>query len=598
MLLENVRIHNFRSLKDTGWVHIHDITAFIGENDGGKTACTSAIQLIFEKNSKVEEGDFTWEKSNGQNQTLRAETIILEAKLKVKNEEKEEVSSILGEKKCEIHIKKVFHLNGTIDMLLFTQIPEIEEFREDWESKTIPLLKELAGKYNIDLEGVSKKGEIVEKINEWVNMHPKVPGEKLVPSRLLSFLPRVEIFSSTKGNPEEIVNSVLKLLCKNEITNEKYSGSIKAIEEGITQTLKQKVNELTPHICKYYDEVKEVQIDPVFSISSGIGNTPLKLLKEGGGPIELERKGDGKKRQVALGIYEWSTTALNSQDTQDDVILIMDEPDTHMDYNSQRKLYDIICTYVSPKMQLIVCTHSLNLINRMAVNKINHFSLDDDGYTCVEYLKFEDGETEEFFINEIGHSIGLDTGTMFHERCFLIVEGPTEAHALPQFFKLIYGKSMHSAGIKLINGESNGGVRNFAKFLNNNNRKVLFLLDSDCVSGPHQRIFNKDNLIRDGFDIQNQVFFIGQMEFEDSFTDETYVSFANESYPRTDGRSWEFNDFSNLRMDGKFSEKLTRLFREGKPSIGYKMGNYVKEKEIIPQAIIEVLKKADEFANG
>lgn len=341
--------------------------------------------------------------------------------------------------------------------------------------KTVADLKELATRYDIDLSGATNKGLILKRIQEWVNDQPTVEGEKAIPAPLLQLLPRVEVFSSSKVlNPEEVVNNVLKLLCKNEINSGKYQGQIQEIETGITETLREKVAELTPYIKKYYDEVEGVYIDPVFNISSGIANVPLKLYKVGGGPIELQRKGDGKKRQVALGIYEWSTEALNNQEILDNVILIMDEPDTHMDYHSQRKLFDIISTYVNNSMQVIICTHSLNLINRMPVNKINHFYLDQNSYTKIESLLVEDEETETLFINEIGLSLGLDTGTMFHERCFLVVEGPTELHALPQLFRKIYGKSMQSAGIKLVNGENNGGARNFAKFLNQNRRNVIF----------------------------------------------------------------------------------------------------------------------------
>lgn len=600
MKLKSIKVKNFRSLRNTDWIKINDLTAFIGENDGGKTAGTEIIRLLCDKSAKVEEGDFTWIKADGNAEELiREKVIILEGKLTVKSEEKEIVTEVIGEEIDEIHIRKKFYFNGTSELLIETMVPQLEQFREDWESNTVPVIKDLADQHSIDITGVGTKGPIIKKINDWLILQPKIIGEKTLSNQIIGILPRVEVFSASKtGNPEEVVNNVLRLLCKNEIANERYSGRIKEIEKGISDTLQEKVDELIPHIQKYYNEVQGVQIDPVFNISSGLGQTPLKLFKAGGGPIELERKGDGKKRQVALGIYEWSTEALSSQSVNDDVILVMDEPDTHMDYNSQRKLYDIISSYVRPTMQVIVCTHSLNLINRMSVNKINHFSLDSDGYTVIESLSVENEETESMFINEIGLSLGLDTGTIYHERCFLIVEGPTESHALPQFFKLIYGKSLQSEGIKLLNGENNGGVRNFSKFLNNNNRNVVFLLDTDCITGPHKRIFNSDNLSRDGFDIDNQVFFIGEKEFEDAFTDETYASLGNHFFSKEQGEFWGEEDFRNLRDEDKFSEQVMRLFRKGKPDIGYKMGEHITDVENIPTAIVEVLRKAKELANS
>lgn len=106
MILLEVRISNFRSLKETNWVKIHDLTAFIGENDGGKTACTDAIKLLFDKAAKPEEGDFTWEYDADENRHRRAEKIILEAKLKVKETEVKQVTEILGQEERIIHVKK------------------------------------------------------------------------------------------------------------------------------------------------------------------------------------------------------------------------------------------------------------------------------------------------------------------------------------------------------------------------------------------------------------------------------------------------------------------------------------------------------------
>ncbi len=597
MNLTEIKITGFRSLKETEWIKIHDLTAFIGENDGGKTACTDAIKLLFDKTSKPDVGDFTWVYDE-EDEHHRATIIVLQAMLQVKDREREQIIEILNEDIDTIHVKRTFNLDNTSSFSIVGQVPEIQEFRENWQGKTVAELKELARRYNIDLTGRTNKGPIVEKIQEWVSGRPTVEGEKAIPVPLLLLLPRVELFSSSKAiNPEEVVNNVLKLLCKNELSSGMYQGQIQEIENGISISLREKVSELTPYIQKYYDEVDGIKIDPIFNISSGLAYVPLKLYKAGGGPIELQRKGDGKKRQVALGIYEWSTEALRNQEIRDDVILIMDEPDTHMDYYSQRKLFDIICTYINNSMQVIICTHSLNLINRMPVNKINHYYLDQNSYTKVERLILEDEETETMFINEIGLSLGLDTGTMFHERCFLVVEGPTELHVMPQLFRTIHGKSMQSAGIKLVSGENNGGARNFAKFLNRNRRNVIFLLDTDCIIGPQSRVFTRDTLIRDGFDIANQVFFIGTAELEDAFSNEVYVSLASRFYPKADGTVWRVGEFAALRAVGKFSDNLQALLHDSKPNIGYNLGKAIISVDDIPQIIINTLTKAYELAN-
>jgi hypothetical protein len=356
---------------------------------------------------------------------------------------------------------------------------------------------------------------------------------------------------------------------------------------------------LTPFVKKYYSEIEEARIDPVFNIQSGLVPVPLKLSKAGGGPIELEKKGEGKRRQVALGIYEWTTESLKGG-VEEDVLLILDEPDTHMDYHSQRRLFDIIQNYVETDMQVVICTHSLHLINRMPIEKIHHFRLDMEGWTKIENMTAGEDEEEARFINEIGLSLGLDTGTVFHERCFFVVEGQTEMHALPEIFNLQFDESLQAAGIKLVNGEGNAGARHFAKFLKDNGRNVIFLLDSDCRGGGgRNRIFSAASLLEDGFLVGEHVFFVGEVEFEDAFEDAVIATLANRYHPRGEEGPWHSEEFSSMRNgDTKLSNLLSRLFRCPKPQIGHELGQTIRDTGHIPDQIVTALAKAYDLANS
>lgn len=476
----------------------------------------------------------------------------------------------------------------------------MKNFRDNWEGHTVPNLRSLADEHGVDVSGVSLKADIVGKIREWLENEPTVEGERELPNGFFDLLPRVEVFSSSQAvDPEQVINDALRILCKQEIASDRYRGEIKAIEEGITESLRQKLQELTPYVKKYYSEIEEARIDPVFNIQSGLVSVPLKLSKAGGGPIELQKKGEGKRRQVALGIYEW-TTELLKDGVDEDVLLILDEPDTHMDYHSQRKLFDIIQSYVETDMQVIICTHSLNLINRMPVDKIHHFRLDAEGWTTIENMSAGGDEMEARFINEIGLSLGLDTGTVFHERCFFVVEGQTEMHALPELFRLLFDESLQSAGIKLVNGEGNAGARHFAKFLKDNGRNVVFLLDSDCRSdGGRNRTFSASSLLDDGFLVGEHVFFVGEVEFEDAFEDAIIATLANQHHPRDGEGPWRSEDFSSMRGgDLKLSNRLQRLFRCSKPQIGHELGQTLQDKEHVPDQIETALARAYDLANA
>lgn len=125
------------------------------------------------------------------------------------------------------------------------EVPQPEEFRGDWTNYTLDRLKELAQTYDIELTGARRKQEVIEKISSWLALQPYVHGERKLSTTVYDLLPRFEVFSSSEANdPDQVVNAVLKSLCREEINSDKYSGQIKQIEEGISETLSQKVAEL------------------------------------------------------------------------------------------------------------------------------------------------------------------------------------------------------------------------------------------------------------------------------------------------------------------------------------------------------------------
>ena len=131
MWLEAVKITNFRSLRETAWIKISDLVAFIGQNDGGKTACTDALRLLLDRSARPDEGDFSWETISGQESHCRAESIVVEAKLAVQEKDKDRVQELLGADTAEIHIKRTFILNGGSSLSMIGEVPAHEDFRDN-----------------------------------------------------------------------------------------------------------------------------------------------------------------------------------------------------------------------------------------------------------------------------------------------------------------------------------------------------------------------------------------------------------------------------------------------------------------------------------
>jgi len=134
-------------------------------------------------------------------------------------------------------------------------------------------------------------------------------------------------------------------------------------------------------------------------------------------------------------------------------------PDTHLDYLSQRKVFEIIKKIAQQDgVNAIVCTHSLKLIDRIPLTDVIHFEL-EGGTTRINAIEAESPELTELFLYQISDSMGLHNSVMLNERCFLVIEGLTEMGALPVLFRLRFGFSPQAADVRIVNGEGGVGVR-------------------------------------------------------------------------------------------------------------------------------------------
>ena len=207
------------------------------------------------------------------------------------------------------------------------------------------------------------------------------------------------------------------------------------------------------------------------------------------------------------------------------------------------------------------------------------------------------------FLYQISENMGLKNSIMLNERCFLIVGGETEVYSLPIIYGKLFPYSLQAGGIRLLSGEGCGGVKSLAKFLNNNMRNVMFLIDNDVKTKPRNRIFTPDKLEQDGFDIDDQVFFVGNQEYEDAFSDELYLKTANSYWKKHDGTVWRVEEFAELRNSEDFSDQLLKLLRREthtsitKRQIALCLAKSIERPEEIPQSIQDCFCKANDLAN-
>jgi hypothetical protein len=246
------------------------------------------------------------------------------------------------------------------------------------------------------------------------------------------------------------------------------------------------------------------------------------------------------------------------------------------------------------------------MVDQAPARSIRRLSLDEHGTTVAEQLHVDSDPEVEEFLKQLARDIGISNSLLFYDRCFVLIEGGTEEIALPLFYRRIYGHSMLEDGIRLVNvGGCGGGTEILSLFKNNRQEHVLIFADSDVKTNSSAR-FRKETLRQLGYAdalLNSIIIHIGDMEFEDAFSDEVIAQCISTKWMKSDG-NYTPQEVALLRSKPKFSDALMRLVwdnavpdgpRWTKPDFGRALGIHCP-LEHVPGAIREVFTRARQIA--
>ncbi len=302
-----------------------------------------------------------------------------------------------------------------------------------------------------------------------------------------------------------------------------------------------------------------------------------------------------------MAVLEWDAEVTASLDGRN-VIKAYDEPDANLDFTAQRKIFHIINkdALENSHVSVVICTHSLALIDRAPAESINRVLLDGSQKARIEYLESNGDEDIKHFLSEVAEVSGLRNSSIFYEKAFLVVEGESEEASIGLLYKKYTGVSMPEDGVVLINIKTNGQWNNVLKFLSaNKSGCTVMLLDSDTQHPTSSCQVTTQKLIDSGFDsdfLTDHCFFIGTKEYEDTYSDADIAAMANNKFPRDDGVDWNDGDFAALRGTDKFSAEVKNLIRRkhsssavSKPIIAYEMAESYDKAKVSQNAMLKAL---------
>ncbi|MGW2355197.1 AAA family ATPase [Actinacidiphila glaucinigra] len=551
MRLVELSVTNFRSLGDVQGIPIHKQTILTGHNDCGKTAALDAIAFLLGERA-IEDSDIS-DFTTGEpvraalpsDQGEEQRTVTVEGRFVLSSTEKKALG--VG---SSIRVRRR-HVEGEGTRLeWWAAVPRNTALR-DIPGLKVPELRALATDLGVRLrEGqLNVKASWVEVLEEHAAGTEMITDWVVAPEPVATALPQLLYFKGDAAeSPDAVVRSILTAKLREYTLRDETRQKISDLEEEFSSLLKDDVVRLQK-LVEERCALESFTVDPGVQFRPTVHGLSLTAAAPGQRAVSLTAAGSGRSRRISLALWEASQELLSEQDEQGvgGVIIAYDEPDTHLDYDHQRRIMEMIKVSSSAAQStVIVATHSLNLIDGVDIQDIVHLN-SRDGRAYVQSLGAEDDDEEtRRFMSNMALSLGFRNSVLLHERCFVGVEGPTEYAALPVLFKLAFGYPIQSAGIALWNCKGNDGALSFAKFLKEHKRTVVFLVDADTMRDK-QRQFNIDRLSKQGFTEADCLFLGDPNELEDVFSDDQWADTMNAVWPRDDAQQWTTHNVSGLR---------------------------------------------------
>lgn len=553
--LESFSIKGFRSIACVEDIQMGSPTLLTGHNDAGKSALLDAIRFLLDAYAFTDR-DPTYEiaKDSDQEKTdivkTRVPSTSVVGTFSVSAAEQEALFL-----PPRVRVRRTVALGGSPTYDVERDIPE-EELLRDLDILGVSDLRDRIKSLDLKPNGTNKP-ELLASLRQAAAVATSSPGWATAGTDVIKALPSLLSFNpSGVTDAEESIRSALQTAYKVHEQETKFRESIRKLEEELEEKVAEDASDLKKHIKDTISDIGDVQIIPFVSLSSGLKNTRISITNAAGEDIQLGEAGAGRARRVSLAVWEFNTGLLSQSG---DIVILYDEPDTHLDYTHQRNFMQLLRRQTElPNVRMAVATHSMNLIDGVDISDVVLLKHNEQFRTTAH--KLVDNSEVGSHLGAVAASLGLRNTVLLHERLFVGVEGATEAAAFPVLFRLATGRQLEACGIAMWSCDNNEGALKFAAFLNSHGRDVVFVVDQDSKKNS-KHLFNTKKLAEYGLNEKHHGLYLGHPnELEDLFDDSAWVAVANKHWPHVDGRMWVDNDVTDLR-NGKFSSDLLELMK-------------------------------------
>jgi putative ATP-dependent endonuclease of OLD family len=420
MNLSTIRIQNFRGIKDLT-IDFNEVTVLIGENNSGKTSVLDAIRIALrdlrsKRGLVFEPLDFHLKDDKAEPSgadPIKFTLTFLE--LHPDAWPKEAVSALNRARILQVHE------DGRRQVCLFVTgryNASTSEFDQDWQ------FLDLAGNPLAGLPG-----------------NPLLALQEQVTYSYLSALRDAAKHFDSKGQYWRpfLKSSSLSPQQKSDIeellrqANDAIIGSHTSFD-----TARDKLKELHDVVPLAKENVVSIDAVPA-RIFDMLGKTQISLGTSTGSKLPVDRHGEGTQSLAVLMLFNAFLTAW----AKGSPIIALEEPEAHLHPSAVRALWRLIQGLPGQK---IITTHSGDLVSEVPVAAVRRLRRLPGGVSQHRLAPTTLDATErrqfDFHVRQL-------RGELLLARCWLLVEGETEAVLLPEVASHL-GLSFNRAGVRCV----------------------------------------------------------------------------------------------------------------------------------------------------
>ena len=565
MKLTRARVTDYRSIDDSGWVDIDEVTCLVGKNESGKTTFLSALKRlnhVDEASSSFDLKDYP-RKGYVQYRRVHKKTpaVVVRAEFRLDADEIRDIEAEYGPgtmgspvvmaskdysntRKWDVQVNEealVRHLVEAAD--LPTEIEErtesattIEELRSTLEGLAIRPLG--VGDLLIDINSrfkTSLKDQIAEKYLEnflpafvYFDDYSAMKGRISIPD-----IRRRSEQGEQLDDADRTFMSLISLAGANleDLDSQMNYEHVKAELESASISI-------TDDVFEYWHQNRQLRVD--FDLSNANPNDPPPLNE---GTILHIRIWNNRHR-VSVPFDERSKgfvwffsflayfSGLELEDEDRSMVLLFDEPGLNLHAMAQSDFLRFIDERLTPKHQVIYSTHSpfmIDLNRLVSVRTVQ--DMDDRGTVVSADVMIHDAET--VFPLQVAMGYRLAQSLFLAPHC-LLVSSPSD-----QIYLQVLGEAVVARGGQALDPRwvtiPVGGADNLPTYLSllgDNYMNLAIMMDvtpksKARIEEKNGRIENNSNQIK-----MVEVVKMRDADMEDLFDPNFYLELVNQAYSR------------------------------------------------------------------